>query len=173
MKKLVPHTFPLALAIITAFSGCSSKSDDPSVPTPTGPWDIKIITTPHGLNSQVGPDGNPGFNLRAAYKAQGATFYRYQSMGNTSRADTISKQQARNNKPYQLSVSLAFGSILQTNNPVQVDAGISLTSDIYINGRKVQTLVLDRNAGYLPWTELGGSTNTAQSVTTTVDLSNY
>jgi|GEM_PF-4225018 len=177
MKTCFYSLLPLMLLL---FSGCSSSENTPQ-PTPTpgtrgaDEYDIKISYSHYHLNHQVGLDGQYGFNLGAvAQLAAGEPWAHTISIDEHARGETITFSPRTSRKGYTFPVSLAFTNIKATNNPLEVTADASVTATVSIDGKVVETLMLDKNAGYIDWqSPANPGMQRVKGVTATIDLSRY
>ncbi len=170
MTRFFRSSFAFALLVLVA-TGCSSKSDNPS-PTVgnkgANEYDIKVTITSQGLTSQTGPDGLP-YQLGASYYSHGKSWAHLRTVGSGNAPEIDLIHPSTTEKGYKFPIQIWFYGIRRTDDPVPLNGNVSITAAVEIDGKVVDTIVLDKNSGYI--TRDQG--NEYKGVEITVDLAKY
>ncbi|MDB5269033.1 MAG: hypothetical protein JWP58_2073 [Hymenobacter sp.] len=174
-NTLICHS--LASFMLLTVVGCSKKTDDPAVSAVgqkrSREYDIRLRYTGVGLGLQEDAGGASGFNLDTRIYAEG------QPIGYpTPAAPTgeIKYQTNGNTTGYVFPVRVQFTSISALRQPVNFNptVDIHVNVDVVIDGRVVDTIVLNRNtSGFATPYQFGGTPVPVQAVTKDIDLGKY
>ena len=179
-NTLICHS--LASLLLLTGAGCSKKTDSPTpaVSKHSRDYDIRLRYSSVGLDQQEDAGGAPGFDLDTRLYGENDRL-----IGNLTAArptgefvyQTTSNTTVTSTNGYVIPFRVQFTSITALRQPVNFNptVDIHVNVDIVVDGKVVETLVLNRNtSGFITVNRFPSPTpGPVQGVIKSIDLNRY